>query len=284
MCNPYSVIYFEVKQYTPYKSAQFYKETEKYVICNVKPLHHGGTKRLAAMVMVKNRPSVSEIALYSNEIKEDILYADIYNNEIEEKRYNGKPTNIIFIYFGCDEADMSNSNYMYITTWIDENQDANHWYNMSDGSVVENGVHIKTNTGYDLIRKLNNEKVDNDEFMQKVKLITFEIISLSEQIINRYREFINGTISEVQLINELCTINKAMNTAYIKYSDLPVAPVELRDWAQMHDQLIGSAVDLSLFYSNEGAQKWSAENRRWLMEDSIKKYEEALEALKNVEK
>ncbi len=61
-------------------------------------------------------------------------------------------------------------------------------------------------------------------------------------------------------------------------------PKELHDWANAHTQIAGSISDFSLYYDRRNLDKWSTENRKYLMNTSIKRYETDLEALREIEK
>lgn len=53
---------------------------------------------------------------------------EVYNHDLSEKKFAGLPANIVWIYFGRDEDDMINSNFICHTTWVDESQDKTRWY------------------------------------------------------------------------------------------------------------------------------------------------------------
>ena len=112
---------------------------------------------------------------------------------------------------------------------------------------------------------------------------TSNIITLAQQHIKEFREYLNGVITEEQLIDVLQPLIHQMNKYVILQSDLPIPPVDLHDWSGTHTNLAAAAMDLSLYYDKNNLNTWSTENRKWLMADAIKKYEYALEKLKNLE-
>lgn len=53
--------------------------------------------------------------------------------------------------------------------------------------------------------------------------------------------------------------------------------------ASINAQLAGTIHDFTLYYSKKHVGKWTSENRIYLMNSSIKRYEADLEALRRLE-
>ena len=121
-------IYFEVQHYNPYKVKKVYEETDFYIIYAIEPVHHGMAKRLSAKIILRYESSDEEISNIANEINQKIINYDVYQNQKSEQRYKGKPANIIWCYFGYDEDDMIDCNFLCHSTWVDDAQDKKNWY------------------------------------------------------------------------------------------------------------------------------------------------------------
>lgn len=212
-------IYFDVEEYVPYKVAKIYEETDKYIIYDVEPVHHARAKRLSIKVILRFPCSWEEIAEISKEIKDKALYYEVHQNEISELRFKGKRTNIIWCYFGYDEDDMANGNFVCHTTWVDESQDKKYWYSTGKNKMIINDVHIDVNSTYDVIKELKDDSIDEDELIRKTREYTVNIISMSEQYIKKFREYLNGDFSEEKLIDELESLNKKMNKCYLEQAE-----------------------------------------------------------------
>lgn len=77
-------IFFDVEEYNPYKVAEIYEETENYIIYSVEPAHHAGAKRLSVKVILRFQSSLAQISEIASEIKNKVLYCDVFQNEIAE--------------------------------------------------------------------------------------------------------------------------------------------------------------------------------------------------------
>ncbi len=273
-------IFFDVEEYNPYKVARIYEETDNYIIYSVEPVHHAEAKRLSVKVILRFQSSMEQIAEIATEIKNKVLYCEVYQNEIAEARYKGRAANIVWCYFGYDEDDMVNCNYICHTTWVDDLQDKKWWYRTSKNTVVAKGVHIDIHSSYELIKSFNENTIGKDELIKITREYTANIISAAEQYIKIFREYLNNTITEEQLIDSVAPLNIEISKWYFKQSELPIPQKELHDWAHIHTMLSCTIHDFSLFYDRKNLEIWESENRKWLVANAIKKYETELEELK----
>lgn len=277
-------IFFDVEEYNPYKIAKIYEESDNYIIYDVEPVHHAGAKRLSVKVILRFQSSMEQIAEIAEEIKNKVLYYEVHQNEISEERHRGRAANIVWCYFGYDEDDMIDCNFICHTTWVDDSQDKEWWYHISKDVIVTNGVHIKSNQSYELIKSLKDNTLNKEELIQTTRKYTANIIAEAERYIKIFREYLNNTITEKELIDKVAPINIEISKWFFKQSDLPIPPKELHDWAHIHTKLSCTVHDFSLFYDKRNLQKWTSENRKWLLQNAIKQYEMELEELKVADK
>lgn len=203
---------------------------------------------------------------------------------INEARYKGCAANIIWCYFGYDEDDMVDCNFICHSTWVDDTQDKEYWYRTSKNTIVAKEVHIDVHGSYELIKNLKDNTLDKDELIQITREYTANIISAAEQYIKIFREYLNNTITEEELIDSVVPLNIEISKWFLKQSDLPIPPKELHDWAHIHTKLSCTIHDFSLFYDKKNLKTWKSENRKWLLQNAIKQYEMELEELKAADK
>lgn len=154
---------------------------------------------------------IADIAL---EIQRKVLYYEIYQNEISEARHKNKAANMIWCHFGYDEDDMISGNLFCRTTWVDDLQDKNWWYRTSKNTIFANGVHIDVNGSYDMIKSLKDNNVNKDRLISQTREYTNKLISTAEQYIMVFREYLNNTITEEQLINAVAPFNNQISVIF----------------------------------------------------------------------
>ena len=247
-------------------------------------MHHADAKRLSVKVILRFQSSMEQIAEIATEIKNKVLYFGVYQNEIAEARYKGRVANIVWYYFGYDENDMVDCNFICHSTWVDDAQDKEYWYRTSKNTITAKGVHIDVHSSYELIKNLKDNALDKDELIQITRKYTANIISVAEQYIKIFREYLNNTITEEELIDSVAPFNIEISKWFLKQSDLPIPPKELHDWAHIHTKLSCTIHDFSLFYDKKNLKTWKSENRKWLLQNAIKQYEMELEELKAADK
>ncbi len=277
-------IFFNVEDYHPYKQKHIYFEAEEYIIYEVEPVHIGITKRYSVKVILRFPDTPEQIAAIADDVKNTVLYCDVYNNQIAERRFKGRPANIVWCFFGYNEDDMVNGNYAWRTTWVDKSQDKTWWYRLDKDSNVINGIHIKEFPQYKWVNEVYQKTgIPNDELISLTRECTNHLIELAREYINTFREYRNKTITETQLIDAVAPICDEILKLYIKQSDFPMPPAELHGWAQAHTELANTIHDFSLFYNKRYMDKWTKDNREMLCLNTIKRYTEELEKLRIID-
>lgn len=276
-------IFFDVAEYNPYKAKEIYEETDDYIIYSVKPAKNYQAKQLKVDVLLRFESTFAHVAEYSQEICQKVLYADVYADASCEKRYAGQPSNIITCHFGYDETDMVSGSYVCHTVWVDDTQNKDVWYRSSKNTEWINNVFVYKNSSYNALKLLHKNSMTEDDLIRSTKEYTANIINASEKVIKQFREYLNGVITEQQLIDGLPTLNTEIRKWFIKQSDLPIPPGRLGKWAKANEALACAAVDFSLYYDKQNVSKWSCDNRKQLMLSAVHKYECALEELKGIQ-
>ena len=70
---------------------------------------------------------------------------------------------------------------------------------------------------------------------------------------------------------------------FIQSSDMEVAPEEIHDWVEEIMQLSGWILDLSIYLEGDKQDGAITDREEWLIQNTIKKYNESLEKLKELE-
>lgn len=274
-------IFFDVKEYKPYNIGKIFEETERYIIYNVEPVHTGSAKRFSVNVILRQKSSFEEIVNIADEIKDKLKYVDVYQNEVFESTYKGKAVNIIWCYFGYSEDDIIEHNYICHTMWADSTQDKKWWYKVNKNACIINNIYLEKNPSYEIIKKLlHDSMVPKADFVKAVNANMRKMINAAQDFIKIYREYCNDVLSENDLIDSVEPLNQEIEALYFQQRDLPHPSKEVHEWANKCTQLTGTIHDFSLYYNKKYLDKWTRENRRHLMNSSIKRYEADLEELR----
>ena len=277
-------IFFDVQNYHSYKIDQFYRDYESYTIYSVKPIHSGIAKRYSVQIILKKPMLFSEIATINHEIIQTIKGLNIFVNEKQEKKWKNKNANIIFCLFGFDETDMKNNNYICHTTWVDETQDKDIWYKLKETSEIIDGIHFNVFKYYRNQKSfIKTHTATKETILSETTAIISRMITLAEQIVSEYNEYLNGTINENNLKETINAIEPELTDLYLANTNLDISPDELKEWSLLNSNLAGSIHDLTLYYNQKAFIERSSENRKSCMDMSINQYYNDLEKLKTID-
>ncbi|MBR1429947.1 caspase family protein [Ruminococcus sp.] len=271
-------IYFDVEEYTPYTSKKIYKETDQYIIYSVEPMG-GNVKRIALKVILRFPCEKKDIAVLATEINKEAINYDVFSSLNSEKRWKGKPNNIIFAYYGYDEEDVINGTYAFRSTWVDENQDKGNWYRETARSSVIDDIWIEESQCYFSIKKYINDNTSDDTLLiETYRTCIYKMIIDAEKYLSTYSDYANGTISEVDFIYQVKGLTVEIRKLFLEQTDFSIASKELHNWALAYSAL-ANAIDEFVVVYNEQVKR-NSDDRKILMNIAKKNYNECLEKVK----
>jgi Uncharacterized protein containing caspase domain len=282
--NMGGTVFFEVQEYKPYPIEQYFEETEKYIIYSVEPTHSSIAKRYSVKVILKRPFSFVEISCINHEIVEKVKLLNIYHNERQGQYWYGKSANLIFCYFGLDNTDIINCNYICHTTWADNTQDKDWWYRLNKNCEIINDIHFNIHLYYQTLRIFTEKHTGTKEnLIAETRCIMSKIITLAEKVIFKYNEFLNGVKSEQRFIDDMTILIPRIETLYFAESNLDIPSEELKEWCQCCTGLSSTVHDFTLFYNPKYLSGRTSQNRKACMDLSIKQYYKDLEHLKIID-
>jgi len=282
--NMGGTIYFDFQEYTPYEIKQFHEETEDYIIYSVEPIHNGIAKRFRVQVILRKPFSFEEVSALNHEVIEKVKCADIYHNEITQRLWRNKSANLVFCYFGFDEDDMINANYICYTTWADETQDKNWWYKLHKNNEIINDIHFNFKPYYESHKEfIGMNTGTKDDLVSSTRVLITQMVTLAEQIIALYNEFINSTKSEQELADDISAIKPELDRLYFAEGNLAIPPKELKEWSEGCACLASTIHEFTFNYGLKFMSERTPENRKACMDITIARYYEDLENFKNLE-
>ena len=283
--NMGGTIFFDVHDYKPFYTSEIYAEFNKYIIYKVESNHTGIAKRYAVKVILKEPLSLNEIGEISLEIKDRVKTAEIYNNEIAQKKWESKLANIVWIYFGRDESDMINGNFICHTTWIDDKQDEKWWHRVNNkDTFILNGIHFNIHSYYEQLKSFNQENTGSkDEIILKTKEILANMVTLAERVVWLFNEYKNGILTETELFERIDSSISELDRYYFMSMDLEIAPDIIRDWNQACVVLFGTIHDFTLFYNKKYISQRTTKNRKACMEMTVAQYYSDMDKVRKLE-
>lgn len=283
--NMGGTIFFDVEDYEPFYTSNIYIEHDKYIIYKVEPVHNGVTKRYAVKTILKEPLSIEEMGDLSLKIKEEIKDAEIYSNEITQKLFTGKLANIVWVYFGRDESDIINGNFICHTTWVDDTQNKEQWYRINnEDTFMINGVHINIHSYYEHLKIFTNEnRASKDKVLFETKEILTDMLTLAEKVISLYNEYRNEVFTEMELFDKLESVIPKIEDSFLLSTDLAIPPDEINDWFNTCLALFGTIHDFTLYYNKNYLGQRTEQNRKACMEMAVRSYYTDLQELKVLE-
>ena len=272
--NLIGTIYFPVEEYHPYVPQKVFFETEDYIVHHVKPLSTANLKRLAAFVILK-KDDDSMLPAITGQIVSQILHLDVYSSEQSEKRFHGRPADVIWCYFGHDETDLIRSNHFAYTIWSGDEKLRDTYYRENRNAEVINDIYVFWNTSYQMVKDLQESNRSEEDIIAEYRKLSDLLIVHAEQFIKDLEEIENGTISFATVTAANQNWIREVKTLFFKLTDAEAAPVQYHDRAEEILETAGWIVDLALLIEDKSA--WSQEDKKWVLKKTIERYHMSLE-------
>lgn len=276
-------IRFKVSDYHPYLPRQISFETKDYILCSVKSLSTQIEKRLCAFIIIKEEANHKSLARITKDVVRRIRYADVYRDKNDKNRYKGKPTQVIWCYFGKDESDIIRSVHFAYTIWAESKGLRKKYFSNTNSANVINDVCIVENTSYDIIRQIQAETNQNNAEDQYNQLFV-KTMTMAEQYISDLREVENQTLSPAEFNLKYEKWSKDIRKLFLEMTDYPVPPVDIHDQAETIMSIAGWIVDIAIIMERNKGKTQVDERDMWLIKNAVRKYYDELERMKNDDK
>ncbi|WP_294476787.1 InlB B-repeat-containing protein, partial [uncultured Ruminococcus sp.] len=155
----------------------------------------------------------------------------------------------------------------------------------STGGTVENSSSvIEIKLPYDFTKKIISESIaDNNELMKMTRDCMYKMIKCAEKYISEFREYINRTISEQELVSNTRMVASEIRKLFFQQSDFSIASNDLHEWQNAFANLAAVIDDFVLCYDSNSMNNRDSKNRMQLFELTIDRYNKSLEIVKQID-
>ena len=250
-------------------------EDLEYTIERFEDISHNAAKRYSAILIVDKHYSVEQIKEIINSATEELKHRKYYRNEHTRARWGNSLAHVVWLYIAFDTEDVASFNWVCRSLWIEDALSVDMRPAKLYAKDIYNGIEILWNESYKERKKMfKQHQGTKEEVLEANQLILKNIVPLAEEAIINYNKWKDNIMHEnefLQIMNELWPL---VDELYTKSTDLPMAPAECKELDNSYSALFGTIHDMFLYYSPRGMQTWNEQNRKFLMESTIKRFEE----------
>ena len=263
---------FSVRDVNPYVKPVIRLANNQYALYDTKSLSTASAKRLAAFLICPDDVTAGQIAAYTKDV----------SAELRNKMDGGRLLRAIWCYFGKDVQDMKNSCYMGYGLWTADESIRTQLCKPRASGTMCGDLYVWLNPSYRMIRKMNAEHLDREEYIRRLKELLSVLVQGAETLISGLHSLENGEIQLHGLRSALKGWCTEVNRSYIELSDIPVPEENLREWGDAVMDLADWAIDLAIPLEESSAYNEAAV--RWLLQYAAGRYYEAMNRIGKAEK
>jgi hypothetical protein len=257
------------------------KEEIQYQIMNQKDVSHNGAKRYSATIQVDRHYTKDIIRAIIQKATEKLKYSNYYRSEQVKERWGKTPAHVVWLFIAYDLEDIQNANWICQTSWIDSSLAEDMQPSSLNGNEKIGDIGVLWNDDYKSNKNFFKSYYGSkEEVLEVINPILDEMLKLAKQGINYFEEYKHGNISEDKFILNMQKMEPRIEELYSRLPHIPIPPVECEKYVQACYKIFAIIYNIFLFYSKEGLEKRTRENREWLMQDAINRF---YDELKNIE-
>ena len=257
---------------------------EHYDVYSTEILHSSIEMRYSVFAIAKGIINDELIALYTEQIVDEIKDLRRFKTKQQEMRFYGKSTDVIFVYWGKNEEDVIRRNWAYMSRWAVPSRNRANWYRLDKDSKIISNIWVKPVQQYDFVTELfERNAVNNSELIKLTHDLADPLLLAAAEVVRYFEEYDNGDIPEYAFIQASTEQFKVIQKCYWRISELPIPSVELKEWTDCYDCLAASIDDMQIFYTSQVYLNREESNRKACMQQTVRRYREDLQKLIYVE-
>ena len=143
-------------------------------------------------------------------------------------------------------------------------------------------IYVFWNSSYGIVKELQKTDTPDEQIIGEYQALSNQLIGKAEEFRAALNEVENGLLAFDIVQREYRDWIRQVRMLYFKLSDVPVAPLSSSRWSEAVLDLAGWVVDLAVLLE----QKRNREDpgARWILRQTLRRYEQALETLGRMER
>lgn len=252
----------------------------KYALHKLEDLSNVGAKRYSAIIMINDDYTKEQLKEFILKITDEIKKRKYYKNNMVKNRFLNKEADVVWLFIARDLLDINTANWICRTSWISKDLEDNYKPLSLSGNDSVEDVEIIWNEAYESYKKYYKESQGTkEEVLEDINNIIPKAIQYANIAVDNFEKYTNGLISGVDLIKVMQDRQKEVNDLYIKFTDIPLPPEDLKNYMNICSNIISTIDNMFLYYSERGINTWDSKSRNWQMERFIREFKETLPIL-----
>lgn len=251
-----------------------------YTLHKLEDISNPGAKRYSAVIIMNENYNKEQLKEFVLEITEEIKKRKYYRNYMVKDRFLNKEADVVWLFIARDLLDINTANWICRTCWISQEVEDNYKPLPLGGDDAIGDIEISWNESYESYKKFYKENQGTkEEVLESINKIIPKVIQYANISIDSFEKYKNDLISEEDLIKTIQGRQQEVNDLYIKFTDLPIPPEDLKNYMNICSNTISTIDNMFLYYSERGINTWDSKSRKWQMEKSINEFKENLPIL-----
>jgi hypothetical protein len=206
--------------------------------------------------------------------------SEYYRNELVEKRWKGKPIQVIWLQIYPSILDSKNKNHICISQWIDPNLEESARPLKISGEEIVDGLVIEWSSNYnELLNSFNENALSKAEYLNLVIPFRESAMNIANKIIDIFIRYCQKEITEKDYIEKIQFYYPNIHQIDQKVMYMLIANIECKDHSNKFRELIATLGNIGLLFSEEQIKSRTTENRDSLVKMYLEQFQQTHQEL-----
>ena len=229
------------------------RENYKYEVLSLRDVSHAGAKCYSAVVLLDPHYDREIVRAVISEVTEELKNTNYHRNEMVERRFDGTPAHVVWLFLASAADDVRYSNWVARTQWVSPELNEQWRPIKLDGDEESYGISIKWNSMYDSMKEFHFcHTVSKGDALKLLEPLIQEAIVYGHEAAEIIHRFDAGEISQPEIESELANRGLEVQQIYQKSGDLPFPPADLQDYDQACQGLFADIDNIYLPFTELG--------------------------------
>lgn len=245
----------------------------RFTVLSLEDVSHAAAKRYTANILVTPLGSRGQVRQIVSEAMSEFRSADIFRNEITKRYWAGQPTHAVWLFVYQSLDDVPHANWICRGQWLSPEMDASARPLSLWGNDTIEGIEIDWNEQYEARAKFaKTHTPPHAVYLAQLDRVMEQLEPLMTESLRLHDEYQRFELEHGAYVAKMHMLEPKIIELYRQSGDIGRAPTRYQTLSQAFQQMMATAHNVVLPFSERGLKTWPQRNRDYLVRSAVEHY------------
>jgi hypothetical protein len=245
----------------------------RFTVLSLEDASHAAAKRYTANILIPPPGSREHVRPIVAEAVAAFRSAEIFRNDITKRYWAGQPAQAVWLFVYQSLDDVPHANWICRCQWLSTDLAASARPMALKGDETLDGIVIGWNEQYQARSEFaRTHTVSHANFLDRLDSVMARLEPLMTEAQELYGDYLRGKLDSDAYVERMRVLEPEMFELYRQSGDIGFAPTKYLDLSSAFQQLMATAHNVVLPFSERGLKTWQQRNRDYLVRSAVERY------------